>query len=315
MKAPALRVIKSGVNSQIQDNGRFGCLQMGLSQSGVMDEIAYQYNNALLNNADHVAVIEIAMGGAEFEFITNSVIAITGASAELKLNGQSINNWASHAVNEGDKLLISGAKNGLFIYLGIAGGFLTEPVKGSQSTTLRLGLGGFYGRALKANDYIDYMTNHHARTELTLPRHVQQQYFHAPIYVIPSYQYSLFSQFARDIFFNSKYKLLRGDRMGYFFESSTALTFDHGELNSEGILPGAIQITHTGQPIVLHRDAQSIGGYPKMGALTRHSLSVISQLIPSKQIQFQLTDRETAKQQWHTEYQQIKTLQNYWYPQ
>lgn len=309
-----LKVIKPGVNSQIQDSGRFGFLQIGLSQSGAMDEVAYRYNNALLNNTDNAAQIEIAIGGAEFTFLADTVIATCGASAAIKLNGEAISNWASHAVRKGDVLSIAGTRNGVFIYLGIAGGFNSDEVKGSQATTVRLGLGGHHGRTLQAGDVIaGNKAKHLTKAGLTVPRQAQQQYFEAPIKVIPSYQFNHFSQSVREQFFANDYQLLRGNRMGYFFENKTPLSYEHGELSSEGILPGAIQITNAGQPIVLHKDAQSIGGYPKIGAVSRLSLSIISQLTPGKSVRFQLSNIPSVSTDWQAQLEHIQQLRDYWY--
>lgn len=314
MNHNTIKVIKPGVNSQIQDLGRFGFLQMGLSQSGALDEIAYRYNNALLNNSNNAAQIEIAIGGAEFSFLTNTVIAITGASAELKLNGTLISNWSTHALKANDILTIGGIKNGMFIYLGIAGGFSCDEVKGSQSTTVRLALGGYHGRALQKDDVLNVNTKDtNAKPSLTVPRVQQQHYFQQVIKVIPSYQFAQFEQTVRTQFLNNQYQLLRGNRMGYFFEAAVPLNYSQGELSSEGILPGAIQITNAGQPIILHKDAQSIGGYPKIAAVSRLSLSIIAQLTPGKVIQFQLSDEQTTVADWQAELKHIEQLQNYWY--
>lgn len=310
----AIAVIKPGVNSQIQDSGRFGYLQMGLSQSGALDEVAYRYNNALLNNADNAAQIEIAVGGAEFVFLIDSVIALSGASAAIKLNNVALSNWSTHAVSKGDVLNIGGVRHGMFIYLGIAGGFCCDTVKGSQSTTVRLALGGYHGRALQANDKIAANpTSSIAKPNLTVPQKHQQQYFNQPIKVMPGYQFERFDEPVRTQFFANEYQLLRGNRMGYFFDSNVPLSYAQGELSSEGILPGAIQITNAGQPIVLHKDAQSIGGYPKIGAVSRLSLSIIAQLTPGKSIQFQRCDEQTAIADWQAQLSHIQQLQCYWY--
>ncbi|WP_252180367.1 biotin-dependent carboxyltransferase family protein [Endozoicomonas sp. 4G] len=283
-----LRVLKPGILSLIQDRGRQGFQDIGVSPGGPMDEHAFLWGNRLLDNASECAQIEITIGQFSCEFLADTVIALTGADISAQLNSRPIRNWESINVCGGDTLSLAGARSGLRTYLAVSGGFTVPEVLKSCATVMRDQLGGLDGQGspLREGDRVPYSPR-----QKRITRRVPEDFI--PVYkqdvtleVIPGYQYELFDPQERRRFFGKTYTLSKQmDRMGYRLEGE-AIHCQNTRLISEGIALGAIQIPADGQPIILMRDRQTIGGYPKIGCITARSLRVLAQCQPGARIQF-----------------------------
>lgn len=290
-----LHIIKPGWQSTIQDLGRQGYFRSGLSEGGALDEIAFRWANALLNNPANAACIEILMGDFEAEFDASSTIAITGADLSCTLNGKAVAHWQSLSVNRGDRIRFHAPVSGLRAYLAIAGGWQTPIQFGSRSTVLREKLGGIDGDKLKTGQQLAYVEGVNAPTRqldtLWIPDYTQE----LRLKVLPSYQYDQFSATAKQRFFTSEYTVSqRIDRMGYRLEGPEVKAQSQ-QLISEGIAMGAIQVPPDGQPIVLLKDRQTIGGYPKLGCVASLDCSLLSQQAPGKRVRFELSDVATVQ--------------------
>ena len=141
----SLTIIQSGFMTLLQDYGRFGWHQSGITQGGPMDEHAFLWANKLLQNEFNAPQLEICLGGfsARFEQATN--IVVCGALAVVSINGRKIQLWQTYAVSKGDEILIGSVNNGVYIYLAVLGGFQAVPKLGSVATVMREGLGGLHG--------------------------------------------------------------------------------------------------------------------------------------------------------------------------
>lgn len=301
-----LKVLNAGPLSLLQDTGRMGFQGIGAAVGGPMDEHAFRWANHLLNNDVNAAQIEITLGLFQCEFSQPTQIALTGADTRAELDGELIQPWASYHVKAGSILKCKTARQGMRAYLAIQDGFKVSQVLASCSTVMRDEMGGLHrrGEPLTKGDDIAY----HA-TEHTLLRQVPIEYI--PQYpevtvttnscildMIPSYQYEQFSKVARQRLFNGVYTVSpHSDRMGYRL-SGDKIDYDGDSLISEGIALGAIQIPADGQPIVLMADHQTIGGYPKIGCLTRMSINKLAQCPPGSRVHFQLIERDKAEQQY-----------------
>jgi biotin-dependent carboxylase-like uncharacterized protein len=296
----AFKVIKPGLLALVQDLGRHGHQSIGLTTGGPMDEVAFRWGNALLDNDPNSAQIEITFGMFTLEAQANTSIAVTGADLGATLNDKSIPPWQTYAIKKGDILAFHQPVWGLRAYLAVKGGFLCEPTLGSVATVMREKLGGLTskGDKLKKGDLLSHHTSHDHQ-QRAVPRLAIPNYSNKEIPVILGYQYESFSSLERANFFSSDYTVSsHSDRMGYRLEGKAVHTELKGII-SEGIAYGAIQIPKDGQPIVLLRDRQTIGGYPKMGCVTRVGGGILAQQKPGDIIQFTPITVDQAEQERH----------------
>lgn len=305
----AFKVLKAGMLALIQDLGRYGYLSTGITTGGPMDEMAFRWANALLENSPNAAQIEITFGGLALEAQADASIAITGADLAATLNDKPLLPWQTYAVKKGDLLRFQQPVWGLRAYLAVKGGFLCEPTLGSVATVIREKLGGLTGSGdkLEKEDIIPYQEDQTFK-QMRVPRAAIPNYGQGEIPVILSYQSSSFSEADKETFFSQEYTVSNHcDRMGYRMEGA-AIGNDIKGITSEGIAYGAIQVPQDGQPIVLLRDRQTIGGYPKIGCTTAYGGGVLSQQKPGDKIRFVLTSIEQAEQQRQLNMNQISQL-------
>ncbi|MFQ3187178.1 MAG: biotin-dependent carboxylase-like uncharacterized protein [Marinomonas primoryensis] len=296
----AFKVIKPGLLALVQDLGRHGHQSIGLTTGGPMDEVAFRWGNALLDNDPNSAQIEITFGMFTLEAQADTSIAITGADLGTTLNTKNISPWQTYAIKKGDILAFQQPVWGLRAYLAVKGGFLCEPTLGSVATVMREKVGGLTGKGdkLQKSDLLNYHASRDHQ-QRSVPRLAIPNYGNKEIPVILGYQYESFSSLERANFFSSDYTVSsNSDRMGYRLEGKAVHTELKGII-SEGIAYGAIQIPKDGQPIVLLRDRQTIGGYPKMGCVTRGGGGILAQQKPGDIIQFTPITVDQAEQERH----------------
>ena len=290
-----LHLIKPGWQSTIQDGGRRGYFRDGLSEGGAMDEHAFFWANKLLENDLNCACIEILMGQFEAVFDTDTTIAITGADLDARINGQVVEHWCTHRIQAGDRIAFKQPKAGLRAYLAVAGGWQTPVRFGSRSVVMREQLGGLDGGPLKAEDRLSYLPRQSAPRRSVAPNYIPDYRAELNLKVVPGYQYEDFSYTTRLHFTTSQYRVSnRIDRMGYKLEGPKVATERTGII-SEGIALGAIQIPQDGYPIVLLRDRQTIGGYPKIGCVASLDCSRLSQRGPGAEVSFEFSDIATVQ--------------------
>lgn len=284
--------------AQLQDAGRFGIRHLGVTQGGALDWIAMHWANWMLGNALDSPVIEIPLGGLTLQARSDMTLALTGADLAATLDAQPIAPWQSFQVRAGQRLSFNPPRHGVRAYLAGPGGFSAPKVLGSSSTVLREGLGGLdgSGKALQAGDELT------CEALGAAPRPM-------PAAKIPDYQSpaslqlllgSQDAQFAgQSLFqlFNSAWQVdQRADRMGIRL-LGPALRYHGQPLVSEGIPLGAIQVPPDGQPIVLMNDRQTIGGYPRLGALTPVSVARLAQCAAGSTLRMTPIGAERARQE------------------
>ena len=292
----ALTVCNPGFLALVQDYGRFGYQHIGVTTGGPMDEHAFLWANRLLGNKYNAPQIEISVGMLTLEASQPTTMALTGADLGATLNGQAITPWRTYRLNPGDKLAFATPVNGLRSYLAVRGGFAVLPQLGSASTVMRERLGGpgRDGQKLQAGDTLSYRPFsgdiHNRMPDRFIPD------YRAPLTlgVIRGYQYDSFDAAEVRRFFSQEYVVGKDiDRMGYRLSGEPV----HSRLNgivSEGIAFGAIQIPSDGQPIVLLRDRQTIGGYPKIGCVSSLDCGKLSQRGPGARVRFEPRDLDAV---------------------
>ena len=151
---PVVEVLDTGPLTTIQDAGRFGLRDLGVSQAGPMDQLAFEMANLLVGNVKSAAAFEFALNGGRFRFDDNTAVAVTGPGVELSIDGTARATNLTLKIDAGQILCIGPVRNGLWGYMAVAGGIDTQPVLGSRATHLRFGLGGLAGRCLVGGDRV-----------------------------------------------------------------------------------------------------------------------------------------------------------------
>lgn len=300
-------VEKSGVLSLIQDAGRFGSFNIGLTNGGPVDLLAFKWANRLCRNKLNTTAIEISMGGLVLTAQVDTTIAVTGANMPLTINGHKKALWRSHYVKAGDVITLGFALLGMRCYLAVSEGFNIPPSFGSTSTVCRERIGGLHGSKLAAGDVLT-CTSHKAKQNLVLADNSIPKYSKDVVLrTIPSYQQQHFSSNQQRLFYSTEYTVSKNfDRMGYRLEGQP-ITCDIKGILSEGICHGAVQIPADGQPIVLLNDRQTIGGYPKIGAVSSIDTAKLAQLNQGGKVYFEPISMEKAYNLFHLKLKRFHT--------
>ncbi|CRI58494.1 biotin-dependent carboxyltransferase family protein [Pseudomonas sp. CCOS 191] len=296
-----LRIEASTALCQLQDGGRFGVRHLGVTQGGALDWVAMRWANWLLGNTLDSAVVEIALGGFSVIAEEDCMLALAGADLDAQVDGQAVAPWTSFNLGKGQQLTLRQPRQGVRAYLAVPGGFVGKSVLGSCATVVREELGGVdgQGRALVKGEVL------HAAAiagqvgapnrRSHVPETLRPVYADKPVLdLVMGAQIgnfsgtSLFEAFNRDWTLDS-----RADRMGIRL-LGPQLVYQGAPMISEGIPLGAVQVPPDGQPIVLLNDRQTIGGYPRLGALTPLALAQLAQCMPGATIRFRAVVQDEA---------------------
>ncbi|HEN8712793.1 TPA: biotin-dependent carboxyltransferase [Pseudomonas putida] len=290
-----LKIEASTALCQLQDAGRFGVRHLGVTQGGALDWVAMNWANWLLGNPLGAPVVEVALGGFTVVAEQDCVLALAGADLDARVDDQPLAPWRSFALAKGQRLTLKQPKQGVRAYLAAPGGFQGEAVLGSCATVVREELGGIDGRgaALGKGQLLAFAGTQPALREV--PEVLRPCYRQKPVLdLVMGAQIgdfsgmSLFEAFNRDWTLDS-----RGDRMGIRL-LGPQLVYQGAPMISEGIALGAVQVPPDGQPIVLLNDRQTIGGYPRLGALTPLALAQLAQCMPGAAVRFRAVVQEEA---------------------
>jgi len=288
----------------LQDAGRFGVRHLGVTQGGAADWLSMAWANWLLGNSPDAAVIEITLGGLTLVAQADCSLALAGADLAATVDGQALKPWRSFDLKKGQTLAFTQPLLGARAYLAAPAGFIAPQVLGSCATVVREQLGGpdGFGRALVAGDELRFAAVSRPLRELA--RDAIPHFTSKPgLDVVLGAQIGAFSGQSTFDAFNQPWTVdSRADRMGIRF-LGPALVYQGAPMISEGIPLGAIQVPPDGQPIVLLNDRQTIGGYPRLGALTPLALARLAQCLPGEGVHLRPTTQEAALCQ-HVSYMQ-----------
>jgi antagonist of KipI len=302
-----LEVITPSLLTTVQDGGRRGWQAFGVPVSGGMDAFALRAANLLVANPPDDAAIEIGLTSAAFVAHADCVIAVTGAGFSLRINDRRMRTWTSVYVRTNWRIQLDKTDSGNWAYLAVHGGIRTQPALGSRATYLRASLGSSLqsGDALPIGEATRPLPG---ITSRTLAPTLLPHYSATPlIHVIPGPQFSDFTEHATGAFFSSTYSLSpTSDRIGYRLDGTPIERAKAGELISEGMARGCIQIPANGQPIVMQADCPTAGGYPKIASVVSADQPVLAQApIGSGKIRFAGTTIEQAQARYR---EMIKNL-------
>jgi len=288
-------VVKScGPMTTLQDRGRFGYQGFGVSPSGAMDRRALAMANALVGNSPEMAAIEfVNLGGAFTCEGCDLLVALVGAGSALSIDGTSVPALTSVVLKEGQSLEVGHPRSGTFAYLAVAGSFAVEPQLGSLSFHLRSRLGGLKGAALKAGDHLPCRAEAQGGEPMQLTADLPEE--SGPIRVMLGPQDDYFTPESISLLLESEFTISpQADRMGF---QLTGPRLEHAKgfnIVSDGIVDGHIQVPGSGQPIVLMRDRQTAGGYPKIATVISADLARFAQMRPGARVRFSAVGRDEA---------------------
>ncbi|WP_277761092.1 biotin-dependent carboxyltransferase family protein [Pseudomonas sp. A34-9] len=281
----------------LQDAGRFGVRHLGVTQGGAADWCSMSWANWLLGNQLDATVIEITLGGFAVVAEEACWLALAGADLGAQIDGQPLAPWRSFRLDKGQTLRLTQPLLGARAYLAAPGGFDAPQVLGSSATVVREELGGLDGMGLPLakGAALSYRGESLLQREVPLASQPDLKST-APLDLVLGAQIGQFSGQSLFDVFNTPWALdSRADRMGIRLLGS-ALHYQGQPMISEGIPLGAVQVPPDGQPIVLLNDRQTIGGYPRLGALTPLALARLAQCLPGDRVRFAPVMQERAWQ-------------------
>lgn len=294
-----IKVIQPGALTTVQDLGRYGFQEAGMPAGGVMDTRAFALANRLVGNNGGEAVLELTLFGGMYQFEGDGFFSLTGANMAPTLNGAPCPMNRAVAVRDGDTLMLGFAKSGCRAYLAVAGGIDVPPVMGSRSTNLKCKIGGFAGRALQPQDVLAVGASSFSPEDVA-PAQAQAAPCDYPeqitVRVIEGPQADYFTEKGLETFYSAVYTVSeQSDRMGCRMEGPAVESLHGTDIISDGIVFGSIQVTSSGQPIILMADRQTTGGYAKIGTVCTADLSALAQCRPGNTVRFARISVEEAQ--------------------
>ena len=287
-----IELLRAGPLTTVQDLGRTAWRDRGISRCGALDDLALIQANLLVGNAPGAAGIEFTLGAATLRFAADGQVAFTGTDADATLDGRPVRPGWREAVRAGQVLKLAAPRERMRTLLAVSGGIDVAQALGSRSTDLKAGFGGFEGRALHDDDVLPWRppaAPARRRVGLRPPP------WDASVRVMPGPEHDQFSSAARDAFWSADWTLTpQSNRMGFRFAGPVLGRIVTADLPSHGVLPGVIQVPPSGQPIVLLADAQTTGGYPKIGVVIAADLWKLAQLRLGATLRFVRCTRDDA---------------------
>ena len=290
-----LEVLRAGLQSTVQDQGRFGYAHLGVSASGAADNFSLTIGNILVGNPKDYAGIEMTIIGDKYHFKSDAFVALTGSEFEAELDNKSIPFWKRLPIKKGQILDIRSTKNGARCYLCVAGGINIEDVMGAKTTHLTSGIGGLHGRILKNLDELEFgplddlikpikKVNDSITTDTKI------------IKVTKGVQWPWFDKNQKNKLFQHQYQVTKlSNRMGLRLIGNAIKTKKGNEITTAGISLGSIQIPGDGQPIISFVEHQTTGGYPIIANVVSADIRKVGQLKAGDCFQFELISFSSAE--------------------
>ena len=292
-------ILRPGINTTIQDNGRNHMYHLGITVSGAIDQRNYKLSNKLVNNDLNQAVVEFAYQGPLLKLKNGKInFSITGdvLFKIIKQNSKIEDGvcYKNYILEDEDQIDIISTKNTAYGYLSVNGGFELEKVWNSYSTNTKANVGSNNGKKYSIEDKI-FIKN----SNLQISKEIKINYNNFSdniIRVIKGTNFDYFSNESQNIFFNKEFSVTKlADRMGIRLSGHNLENIINTNIKSEGLVRGTIQVPADGNPIIMLSDHGTIGGYPKIGVVISADLDRVGQLIPGSAINFKEVSLEEAQ--------------------
>jgi biotin-dependent carboxylase-like uncharacterized protein len=322
-----LEILSPGLLTTIQDLGRPGFRDMGVSGGGAADRDALRVANRLVGNADNAAGIEFTLVGPTLRTTKPILIALTGGDSEVYCGSQVLPNWRPIALASGVEISLGRITRGARGYLAISGGIDVPCVMGSRSTDLRSSIGGLRGTALRVGDRLPIARLKHP-VGLSLRRACEEygvaawpaKWWVAPtedlrgdvvwLHLLPGPDIGVLDPRVLRTLRDGTWTVSQeSDRKGLHFEGPGVPRVPVPEQITSAVLPGTVQVQLDGKPILLGVDAQTVGGYPRIAQVIRADLGRTMQLRPGDQVRPVLVTQEAAETAWRARQQDLSRMQ------
>jgi antagonist of KipI len=297
----SLLVVESaGLQTTVQDFGREGYGVLGISASGAADAVALRLGNLLLENKPGTPALEMTLSGGMFLFPDGAVICLAGANFGAQVDGKALELWRPHAILPGKRLALGPTRDFARCYLCVAGGVSVVDFLGSASTHLLSGLGGWEGRALRKGDVLQIGK---------LEKNIRRRKLRAGVLdelkpgktlrVTRGPQSAWFTEEARRTLLGDEFVVSEeSNRIGLRLDGPRLAWRENVEMISEGAPLGAIQVTPSGQAIILFVEQQTTGGYPRIANVVGADLHSVGQLRPRDAIRLEEVSLAKARALW-----------------
>ena len=297
-------VTRAGFLTSVQDLGRTGFRQFGVSTSGALDPFALRVANLLVGNDEDAAGLEITLGGLQLRFEDERIIAWCGGEFDVQIGSQAMPAGHVARLQAGDELKFGRSQIGCRCWLAISGGIDVPVVLGSRSTDLRANFGGFKERALRDGEVVlfarqtgssgfakataDKSTPATRISSWTAPHDwASPASRHPNLRFIRGVDWNRFDDVTIRRFTIHEFSVSPdSDRMGVRLDGPELKRQVETDLISEAVAPGTIQVPPSGQPILLLGDCQTIGGYPKIAHVITVDLGIAAQLRAGDRVRF-----------------------------
>jgi len=287
-------VARSGFLTSVQDVGRTGFREFGVSAGGALDPFALRVANLLVGNDEAAAGLEITFGGLQLHFQEERIVAWCGGEFDVRVGSTALPVGHAALVPAGDELKFGRSEIGCRAWLTISGGINVPIVLSSRSTDLRANFGGFNGRALRDGDVLPLVQKSRSTpaatgiSSWTAPHDWVSPAKHEPtLRFVRGVDWNRFSASTLQHFMNELFAVSSdSDRMGVRIDGPELKREDNVDLISEAVAPGTIQVPPSGKPILLLGDCQTIGGYPKMAHVITVDLGIAAQLRAGDRVRF-----------------------------
>lgn len=294
----SITVLNPGLLTTVQDQGRVGYQQFGVPVSGAMDPRSASLANILVGNPQDEAVLECTMLGPQLRFDRDNCFAVCGGDLGAALDGQAIERYRAVSAKAGQVLRFTVPKAGCRAFIAFAGGLDIPLVMGSRSTYMKAKIGGYQGRKLEKDDVIAFRAPRASLPRMEdrrlTPEFVPQKVYTLRVILGP--QDDCFTQTGVDTFLSKEYSVTQEfDRMGCRLEGDVIQHKDGGDIISDGISFGAIQVPPAGKPIIMLADRQTTGGYTKIANVITADFRIMAQLKAGDRVRFRQVSVQFAQ--------------------
>lgn len=308
-----IRILKGGMLTTVQDGGRTRYQSQGFSVAGVMDTRSFKIANLLLDNPENEAVLEFTLIGPTLEFTSETIIAITGGDFQPQINGEPAPMYTAIYMHKGDILKFGSARTGSRGYIAFSSYLSIPVVMGSRCTNLKSSIGGFKGRKLQDGDYINFRIKRRY-LPFFLSRKLEPDDFgkeETVLRVVMGPQDDMFSKQGIETFLNTEYTVTSEfDRMGCRLDGAYIARKSEGDMISDGIALGSIQVPSHGKPIILLADRQTTGGYPKIATVASIDIPKLVQRKTDHKIRFEAITVQEAQKLYAKEMNELDEMRN-----
>lgn len=282
----ALTVIRPGMLTTVQDEGRWGHQDSGVPVAGPMDWYSHRLANRLVGNDEHAALLEVTLIGPELEANADTTCVVTGAEFDITVNGVTTDPSTPFVVPAGGRLRFGARRKGARAMLGVRGGLNVPAVFGSRATSVISRMGPFGGRPLMAGDMLSVAASTVRPQPSGLPLPLPDG--GARLRVVRGPHDEMFTPAAFDTLVQSRFVVTpESNRMGYRLQGPALAHRAAAEILSDATPIGSLQVPGSGQPILLMADRQTTGGYPKIATVITADLPLAGQLAPGDWIEFE----------------------------